>query len=311
MNSIAAPESPRYIHGSMPKEQRRLSDLNDLLNQACLRELALKPGQAVLDVGSGLGQFTRDMARAIRPDGRVLGVEREEKRLAEAWRQAQNAGESDQIELRQGDALELPLEKGEWEQFDVAHARFVLEHVRDPGKAVRQMVRAVRQGGRIVLADDDHAVLRLWPEPPGFAELWQAYIRAYEHLGCDPFVGRRLVALLCEAGARPIRNDLIFFGSCAGAPRFPAFVRNALALISASRAFPFIARLLGFVTAIMFAATACQIFAGAQILPTSRPLPFFAYPFFVATFGGWIWTLVKADAPQNSEGSGKINTMIA
>jgi hypothetical protein len=61
----------------------------------------------------------------------------------------------------------------------------------------------------------------------------------------------------------------------------------------------------------MFAATACQIFAGAQILPTSRPLPFFAYPFFVATFGGWIWTLVKADAPQNSEGSGKINTMIA
>ena len=47
-----------------------------------------------------------------------------------------------------------------------------------------------------------------------------------------------------------------------------------------------------------------QIFAGVQILPTTSPLPFYAYPFFVATFFGWIWTLLKTDAPQNSERSG-------
>src|SRR5207249_5532159 len=60
----------------------------------------------------------------------------------------------------------------------------------------------------------------------------------------------------------------------------------ALALISIPRAFPLFVRLLGLVAAIMFAATAGRIFAGVQILPTSRPMPFFAYPVFVATFIG-------------------------
>ena len=228
-------KSQVYIHGSKPKEQRRLSSLNELLNQACLRELALTGGEAVLDVGSGLGQFTRDMARAVAPDGRVIGVEQDKQQLAEARRQAQEVGEVDLVEWRHGDALELPLEKSEWGRFDVAHTRFVLEHVREPEQVVRQMVRAVRRGGRVVLADDDHQVLRLWPEPPGFMELWQAYIRAYEDLGCDPFVGRRLVALLRDAGAKPRRNHWIFFGSCAGAPEFPAFVRNAIGVIETAR----------------------------------------------------------------------------
>ncbi len=41
-------------------------------------------------------------------------------------------------------------------------------------------------------------------------------------------------------------------------------------------------------------------FAGVQILSTSSPVPFYPYPFFVATFFGWIGTLLKPDAPQNS-----------
>jgi ubiquinone/menaquinone biosynthesis C-methylase UbiE len=224
-----------YIHGAEPKEQRRLSDLNGLLNQACLRQLNLTGGEEVLDIGSGLGQFTREMARAVAPSGRVIGVERDKQQLAEAARQASQAGEANLVEWRQGNALELPLEKGEWGKFDLVHARFVLEHVKNPEQVVRQMVRAARRGGRVVLADDDHEVLRLWPEPPGFMDLWQAYIRAYEHLGCDPFVGRRLVAMLHDAGAKPHRNDWIFFGSCAGAPEFPAYVQNIIGILKTAR----------------------------------------------------------------------------
>lgn len=63
------------------------------------------------------------------------------------------------------------------------------------------MVRAARPGGRIILEDDDHAVLRLWPEPAGFSSLWQAYIEEYKKLGYDPYMGRRLVELLHQEGA--------------------------------------------------------------------------------------------------------------
>jgi len=232
---MRSPATQPYLHGSKPKEQRRLSGMNELLNAACLRELALDAGGAILDVGSGLGQFTRDMARAAGTGARVLGIERDSRQLAEAQRQAQLAGESDLVEWRQGDALALPLQKDEWGSFDVAHTRFVLEHVRHPERVVRQLVRAVRPGGRVVLADDDHQVLRLWPESPDFMEVWQAYIRSYEHLGCDPFIGRRMVALLREAGATPRRNHWVFFGSCAGAPEFPGFVRNAIGVVETAR----------------------------------------------------------------------------
>ena len=52
-------------------------------------------------------------------------------------------------------------------------------------------------------------------------------------------------------------------------------------------------RLAGTVGAILFAITAARIFWGEQVLPTASPLPFFAYPFLVLTFAGWIWTLLK------------------
>ena len=70
----------------------------------------------------------------------------------------------------------------------------------------------------------------------------------------------------------------------------------ALVLIGIAPAFPLIVRLLGFASSIMFAATALQIFAGSHIVPTAAPLPGFAYPFFVATMFGWIWTLLFARA---------------
>ena len=71
---------------------------------------------------------------------------------------------------------------------------------------------------------------------------------------------------------------------------------RGLALISVPRVFPMVVRLLGLAAALLFAATACCIFAGAQITPLSQPLPFFAYPVLVATFVGWIVTLLKDGA---------------
>jgi hypothetical protein len=70
----------------------------------------------------------------------------------------------------------------------------------------------------------------------------------------------------------------------------------ALALISLPRVFALPVRLLGLLAALLFGVTAVQIFAGIQVMPTAAPLPFYAYPVLVATFVGWIWSVLKADA---------------
>lgn len=224
-----------YIHGTSEDEQRRLSLMNDvLLNPAMLRELNLCGDERIADFGSGLGQFSRAMARAL-PHGRVVGIERDEAQLAGARARANEAGEETLVDFRQGDVYDPPLAADEWGTFDVAHARFILEHVPDPLRVVKTMLRAVRPGGRVVLADDDHEVMRLWPEPPGWSDVWRAYMRTYDRNGTDPLVGRRLVSLLHEAGAAPKRNTWVFFGGCAGMEHFDIVARNMAGVVRTAR----------------------------------------------------------------------------
>jgi SAM-dependent methyltransferase len=223
-----------YLHGTSPEEQGRLSLLNRLMNDNALREIAVQRGERVVDFGCGLGQLSRGMARAA--GVRLLAIERSAEQLAECALQAAKDSEEHLLELRQGDAAAPPLRDGEWGHFDLAHARFVLEHVRDPLAVVRQMARAVRPGGRVVLQDDDHENLRLWPEPPGFDLLWRAYMRTYDRIGCDPYVGRRLVSLLHEAGLNPRRCTYLFFGACAGEASWAGFMDNFIGLFIGARA---------------------------------------------------------------------------
>jgi SAM-dependent methyltransferase len=190
----------------------------------------------VIDFGCGLGQFTRAMARAAGRGAKVVGIERNEQQVHAARELAAAAGEAELVEFRQGAVLSPPLQPGEPSSFDVAHARFLLEPVRDPLAVVRVMAGAVRPGGRIVLADDDHEVLRIWPEVPGFYELWSAYMNTYSRLGNDPGVGRRLVELLHRAGVTPVRTTWVWFGGCAGEPVFVPLVENLVGLVQSARA---------------------------------------------------------------------------
>ncbi len=229
------PEAPEYIHGSSPEEQDRLSLLNDILNESCLRELDIQPGEKVLDFGCGLGQFTRLIARTVGGKGCVVGIERDRDQIVQARRLAERSDEAELVEFRQGDALELTLSGSELGTFDVAHARFLLEHVPRPDLVIEQMVRSLRPGGRVVVIDDDHDNFRPWPEPRGFPALWQAYVRSYERLGNDPYVGRRLVSLLRDGGLTSIRNSCVFFGGCAGNERFQAVADNLIGALEGAK----------------------------------------------------------------------------
>lgn len=224
--------SSSYVHGFSPEEQRRLTQMQRILNEAELRELDLRGVTSILDVGSGLGQMTRALARVAGDGARVLGIERDERQLREARRQAEVAGESELVTFREGDATALPLEEHERGTFDLAHARFLLEHLAEPLAAVRELVGAVRPGGRVVLIDDDHELLRLWPGCPPLERVWTIYWKSYRERGQDPLIGRRLPALLQQAGAPPTRVTTVFYGAARGGALFDPVVANLTAVLA-------------------------------------------------------------------------------
>ena len=101
-----------------------------------------------------------------------------------------------------------------------------------------------------------------------------------------------------------IGEGVILSGAAAGpegsVPSFgagTALWATALLLISIPREFALGVRLIGLATSLLFLITAARIFWGEQVLPTSSPLPFMAYPLFVATFIGWIWSLLREGSP--------------
>jgi hypothetical protein len=108
-------------------------------------------------------------------------------------------------------------------------------------------------------------------------------------MGQEIVVARFLVfaigeSLLVSGAAMDLAQSAPSFGGGVG------LWAAGLALISVPRVFPMVVRLHG------LAAAACRIFAGAQITALSQPLPFVAYPALVATFVGWIVTLLKNGA---------------
>jgi SAM-dependent methyltransferase len=226
--------SDEYLHGYSAAEMQRLTRMQDILNDAELRAIDLRGVRRLLDVGSGLGQMTRALARGLDAPGCVVGVERDARQRAAAEQQAAAAGETGLVEFRAGDATALPLEAHEHGSFDLAHARFLLEHVRDPLAVVREMVAAVRPGGRVVLLDDDHELLQFWPECPEAARAWRIYWESYRDRGLDPLVGRRMTELLHAAGARPTRVTTVFYGACRGMDVFDLVVDNLIGVLESA-----------------------------------------------------------------------------
>jgi hypothetical protein len=117
----------------------------------------------------------------------------------------------------------------------------------------------------------------------------------YFRTGDDLVSGGFLVFAIAEA----VLMSETAAGPTASVPAFAAGTALwavALLLISIPRKFVLPVRLLGLVSAILFAIISARIFWGEQLLPTSAPLPFYAYPFLVMTFMGWIWSLLREKA---------------
>lgn len=115
-----------------------------------LDELHLRAGAHVLDVGCGLGGDAIDIAKRVGPTGRVVGVDCSEAMIVEARSLAGTSESAVTFEL--GDVQNLPFTDA---TFDACRAERTLMHVPDSARAVSEMVRVTRPGGRVAVFDFD------------------------------------------------------------------------------------------------------------------------------------------------------------
>jgi SAM-dependent methyltransferase len=108
-----------------------------------------KPGERVVDVGSGAGMDSMVAARAVGPDGAVIGVDMTPAMLDRARTAVSGAG-LPWVEFRQGLAERLPVED-RWADLVISNG--VINLVPDKAGAYAEIARVLRPGGRVQVAD--------------------------------------------------------------------------------------------------------------------------------------------------------------
>ncbi len=188
-------EHPRYYVDFLDE---RTTIPGELMAKRIITQL-LDPhdGQAVLDVGAGTGADTIEVARAVGPAGRVVGVDKSAEMIAEA--QGRAVGSGLPVEFAVGDAQSLDFPD---ESFDRVRSERMLVHVPDPAAAVREMVRVTKAGGLVVLSDIDGGTIFFNSANTSLAD---ALARRLTDGLANGWMGRRQQRYLVEAGLADVR----------------------------------------------------------------------------------------------------------
>lgn len=211
-------QSVSYIHGTEGAEQERLALLNHLTNAPFIRFLELEETASVLEVGSGLGILTQEVARRV-PKGRAIGVEYSAEQLRRASLASVN------LHFVQGDAHHLPFDE---ESFDTVYCRYLLEHVREPVIVLKEIGRVLVPGGRAFAQENNILVNVFYPECPLFDAIWQKFAVLQERLGGDALIGKRLLVLFREAGFHNVELSIQPEIHHAGTETFRPWIENQI-----------------------------------------------------------------------------------
>jgi len=189
---------------------RRYLESKPWLNELYTSFLNIKPGQKIVDVGCGPGDFTRQLARLSKQKATILGIDSNEKSIRAATTDTKKARLSQCVSYELGDVYKIPLEDG---YADLTCCRTLLMHLTEPLKAVKEMARVTRTGGSVVALeggkmgafydsnDEEYSMLA--------ERAYEAWINGIRKLEGKEFkIGEKLPGIFQKAGLSGIKAEV-------------------------------------------------------------------------------------------------------
>ena len=189
-----------YIHARDAGEYQRLRDQASMwqsATEAVLDKVGLGQGMSALDVGAGPGAVMRLMADRVGPQGRVTGIEIDDKLGTQALADLR-AGGGAEFELIQANVLELDKLPGS--PFDLTCCRLFLMHMQDPVAVLEKMMMWTRPGGVVAAQEFDFGAIAIEPPCPAMAEFNRVFEGVFRGHGRNLRAGRQLPAQFEAAG---------------------------------------------------------------------------------------------------------------
>ena len=193
-----------YAQGERRAELARLRRLEAIADPATLAmfdRVGVGPGWRCLEVGAGAGSIARALAARVGESGHVVATDLDVEFLAP------HAGSN--LEVRRADVL---ADEHEPAMYDLVHTRHLLAHVAArAGEVLARLAAAVAPGGWLIVEDVDLAssllVTATDDEQRAFDAVFEAFASLLEARGGDAHIGRRLPALVEQAGLVDVEVD--------------------------------------------------------------------------------------------------------